>query len=124
MNDNQLKQDHYKVKPKDHSNPGAVSPGNEDLEKPVSAENSNYLTGRGAQFNTKNRFLKDERTREHIEGIDDWSDDNTPTQYLEQESKTIVNKVESPDVGMSYSMNHYAGCEHGCIYCYACNVHE
>jgi hypothetical protein len=27
------------------------------------------------------------------------------TQYLEQESKTIVNKVESPDVGMMYSMN-------------------
>ena len=47
-----------------------------------------------------------------------------PTQYLEQESKTIVNKVESPDVGMMYSMNPYAGCEHGCIYCYARNVHE
>jgi hypothetical protein len=89
MNDNQLKQDHYKVKPKDHSNPGAVSPGNEDLEKPVSDENSNYLHGRGAQFNTKNRFLKDEKTREHIESIDDWSDENIPTQYLEQESKTI-----------------------------------
>ena len=49
---------------------------------------------------------------------------NVPTQYLEQEVKTIVNKVESPDVGMSYSMNPYAGCEHGCIYCYARNVHE
>ena len=44
--------------------------------------------------------------------------------YLEQEVKSIVNKVESPDVGMMYSMNPYAGCEHGCIYCYARNVHE
>ena len=46
------------------------------------------MQGRGAQFNTKNRFLKNERTREHIEGIDDWSEENLPTQYIEQESKT------------------------------------
>lgn len=83
-----------------------------------------YVTGRGAQLNTRNRFLKEENCREHTEGIDDWEETNAPTQYLEQESKTLVNKVESPDVGMSYSMNPYAGCEHGCIYCYARNVHE
>ena len=83
-----------------------------------------YIHGRGAQFNTKNRFLKNEITREHTESIDDWEESNVPTVYLEQESKTIVNKVESKDVGMGYSMNPYAGCEHGCIYCYARNVHE
>lgn len=87
-------------------------------------EGAQYVTGRGAQFNTKNRFLKNEITREHIEGIDDWEESNAPTIYMEQESKTIVNKVESKDVGMMYSMNPYAGCEHGCIYCYARNVHE
>ena len=101
-----LKQDHYKVKVKDQE------------------ENSQYLQGRGAQINTKNKFLKNEKTKEHVEAIDDWEESNVATQYLEQESKTIVNKVESPDVGMMYSMNPYAGCEHGCIYCYARNVHE
>ena len=87
-------------------------------------EKAQYLAGRGAQFNTKNRFLKDEKTQEHIEGVDDWEASNIATQYIEMQSKTIVNKVESKDVGMGYSMNPYAGCEHGCIYCYARNVHE
>lgn len=91
---------------------------------PKTKEEGAYLQGRGAQINTKNRFLVNETTKEHIEGIDDWSEQNTATQYLEQQSKTIVNKVDSPDVGMMYSMNPYAGCEHGCIYCYARNVHE
>ncbi|NOT52782.1 MAG: PA0069 family radical SAM protein [Chitinophagaceae bacterium] len=111
-----LQQDHFKVKPKDQvpENNGDISNG----------EGTSYLQGRGAQFNTKNKFLKNEITREHIEGIDDWDESNVPTIYMEQESKTIVNKVESPDVGMMYSMNPYAGCEHGCIYCYARNVHE
>ena len=83
-----------------------------------------YKAGRGAQFNTKNRFIKNESTKENVEAIDDWEETNSRTQYIEQQSKTIVNKVDSPDVGMSYSMNPYAGCEHGCIYCYARNVHE
>jgi DNA repair photolyase len=83
-----------------------------------------YKKGRGAQINTRNRFLTNETTRENPEGIDDWTDVNLPTQYIEQESKSLVNKVDSPDVGMWYSMNPYGGCEHGCIYCYARNTHE
>lgn len=107
-----LRQDHYKVKPTTSNSPSS------------GGDVGGYKTGRGAQINTKNRFLKNEITREHTEGIDDWEEANKATQYIETFPKTIVNKVESPDVGMSYSMNPYAGCEHGCIYCYARNVHE
>lgn len=90
----------------------------------INNEDKTYISGRGAQFNTKNRFLKNENTQEHVEGIDEWEQSVGKTQYIELDSKTIVNKVESKDVGMGYSMNPYAGCEHGCIYCYARNVHE
>ena len=76
-----LQQDHFIVMPKKHEATDPATPSDDlNQQKP-----DQYLAGRGAQFNTKNRFLKDERTREHIEGIDDWSEDNTPTQYLEQE---------------------------------------
>lgn len=96
-------------------------------EKPIPTgeeADMQYKKGRGAQFNPKNRFLKNEQVREHIEGIDDWEEPNPQTIFLEDNAKTIVNKVESPDVGMWYSMNPYQGCEHGCIYCYARNAHE
>ena len=102
----QLKQDHFKVQPQKQE------------------EEDDYLQGRGAQFNTSNRFLKNHVEKSEIEAIDEWEKENRPTQYLEQAVKNIVNNVESPDVGMAYSMNPYAGCEHGCIYCFARNVHE
>lgn len=112
-----LKQDHYSVRPVKQA--GNLPGDEEDHDA-----SGKYLAGRGAQFNTKNKFEKNDQSREHAEGIDDWEESNAPTIYMEQESKSIVNKVESADVGMMYSMNPYAGCEHGCIYCFARNVHE
>ena len=92
----------------------------QNQEQPIDT----YKKGRGAQFNAKNKFITNEVTKEHVEGIDDWEDKEIPTQYIEVFPKSIVNKVESPDVGMMYSMNPYQGCEHGCIYCYARNSFE
>lgn len=83
-----------------------------------------YKKGRGAQVNTPNKFLKGQVSKEHIEAIDDWEEPAVQTQFIEVEAKSLVNKVDSPDVGMFYSMNPYGGCEHGCIYCYARNSHE
>jgi DNA repair photolyase len=87
-------------------------------------EEEEYKQGRGAQFNTRNKFLKNEVVRDHVEGVDDWVNEDVKTQYIEIFPKTIINKVDSPDVGMWYSMNPYQGCEHGCIYCYARNSFE
>lgn len=86
------------------------------------------IKGRGAQLNVHNRFfelqheLRDDFLEYcHKEGE---ASEHNNTQFLQVFPKTIVNKVASPDVGMSYSLNPYQGCEHGCIYCYARNSHE
>lgn len=86
--------------------------------------NDRFDKGRGAQYNPKNKFLKGEYVQEHVEGIDDWEQELRKTEFIYDDSRTLVNKVDSPDVGMFYSANPYQGCEHGCIYCYARNSHE
>ena len=84
-----------------------------NLDKETS---ENYFKGRGAQFNPHNRFAKNDYVKEHDEGIDKWEEEDHKTTFIFGNSKSIVNKVESPDVGMAYSLNPYQGLnmEHYC----------
>lgn len=85
--------------------------------------NGDYQKGRGAQINTKNKFRSREVVIEHEEGIDEDSTINHARKVFVETPKTILSENNSPDIPFRYSINPYQGCEHGCIYCYARNVH-
>src|SRR3974390_2736864 len=83
----------------------------------------NQIKGRGATINPATRFEE-----LHYE-LDDWCEpDSEPrsvsTQYLKDDSRSIISHNNSPDVGFDASLNPYRGCEHGCAYCYARPTHE
>jgi len=78
--------------------------------------------GRGAVISPPNRFQ-------------DWSVENDPesfdpeapgpqTRFYPDQSTTILCRNDSPDVGFTFSINPYRGCEQGCAYCYARPTHE
>ena len=46
--------------------------------------------------------------------------------FEEEATRTIINKVESPDVAsfMPWTVNVYRGCQHACTYCFSRPTHE
>lgn len=86
------------------------------------------IRGRGASSNTPNRFdsLQFEAEPQDFDNylIDEDGKPRLQTQVLKDSSRTVLTKNDSPDIGFTYSVNPYRGCEHGCIYCYARPTHE
>jgi DNA repair photolyase len=81
------------------------------------------LRGRGSNINPANRF-----EALHYEP-EDWCEPDTEsrplrTQFLVDDSQSIISYNNSPDIGFDASLNPYRGCEHGCAYCYARPTHE
>src|SRR4051812_23050094 len=76
---------------------------------------------RGAVANPRNRF---ERLEIQLEPEEAEDAVHRRTEFLRDDSQTIIAYNQSPDVSFNASVNPSRGCEHGCAYCYARPTHE
>ncbi len=109
-------------------------------QRPQEAEYQDALPGgpvrgRGAGLNPGNRFesirlhvlgehLDEQWSQREEEGLDPSRGTQITTADLDEDTRSIINPVNSPDLGFKWTVNPYRGCEHGCIYCYARPNHE
>jgi DNA repair photolyase len=80
--------------------------------------------GRGSHLNPPNRFEKIRYEPDPGQDEEPEGPGNPPTEYIRDDSRSIVTENDSPDVGFRFSINPYRGCCHGCAYCYARPTHE
>ena len=79
--------------------------------------------GRAAGMNPTGRFEPQERVTfdDGWESLEDLAPFRTEVQV--ERPRSVITRNESPDIPFDRSINHYRGCEHGCIYCFARPTH-
>ena len=92
--------------------------------KAISGRHAGPRKGRGAGTNPEGRFETVEREA-FDDGWDRQEDDLSAleTHVTEERVRSIISHNDSPDIPFTQSINPYAGCEHGCVYCYARPTH-
>lgn len=90
----------------------------------------NNSKGRGTGLEPGNRFERqrvelDPGLFEEMTACDpDFEIRRPETKCFRDDTQRIITQNSSPDLGFSFSLNPYRGCEHGCAYCYARPYHE
>jgi DNA repair photolyase len=80
------------------------------------------IRGRGTAENIAGRFART-TTASEPDLANDELHPGPDTELRAEQSRSIISRNDSPDVGFLQSINPYRGCEHGCIYCYARPAH-
>jgi DNA repair photolyase len=80
---------------------------------------------RGATGHPVQRFAAVQRAYDaEFSDLDPAEEPPPRTQFLTDHAQSILSRNDSPDLGFTWSLNPYRGCEHGCSYCYARPTHE
>lgn len=111
-----------------HPHAASSIPASESTSAATRASAALRPRGRSSGLNPPNRFenhslcVLSDVIEEHVRTHPDGS--QIRTQVIADHSRRVINHVDSPDLGIEWTLNPYRGCEHGCIYCYARPTHE